>query len=273
MKTLKERIRDHYDTASGLYRELWGVHIHHGYWLAGTESKEQAQERLIEVLAHSANVAGAKVLDVGCGIGGPAMYLTHRFGAKVTGITISVVQAQTAAALAAASQTDVRFAVMDAEHMCLSDSYDVVFAMESISHFEDKAGFFGAASSILRRGGRFAIADWFKAPALTRDEERSYIVPIVDSMLLPNLCTMADYVSMLESCGCRTIAAQDVSMNVARTWDLCLPFTRMPRILRFARDHGAALPEFLKGFRAMRAGFRSGALRYGMVVAEKMADF
>jgi tocopherol O-methyltransferase len=268
--TLKERIRDHYDAASELYRELWGVHIHHGYWLDGTESKERAQERLIDLLAESANVANSRVLDVGCGIGGPATYLTHRFGATVTGITISVVQARIATALALANRTNSQFAVMDAEQMCLSTSYDVVFAMESISHLEDKPRFFAGAASVLEAGGRFAIVDWFKAAPLTRRDEQEFIDPIVHSMLLPELCTMADYTNLIEGCGCRIAVVRDVSANVAKTWDLCLPFIRLPRVLQFVRDHGSAFRDFLSGFKAMRAGFRSGALRYGMIVAEKL---
>ena len=53
---LKARIARHYDELSPLYRDLWGSHIHHGYWKVGTETKEEAQEQLITEFAARAKV-------------------------------------------------------------------------------------------------------------------------------------------------------------------------------------------------------------------------
>ena len=67
---LKTRIQRHYDVAAPLYRRLWGLHIHHGYWQNGTETKEAAQEQLVKVLAANAEIRnGSRILDVGCGFG------------------------------------------------------------------------------------------------------------------------------------------------------------------------------------------------------------
>jgi len=67
----KDKIRDHYDRASPCYYSLWGEHVHHGYWIRGNETKEQAQVQLIEHLAEAAElVPGSRILDVGCGFGG-----------------------------------------------------------------------------------------------------------------------------------------------------------------------------------------------------------
>jgi tocopherol O-methyltransferase len=49
---LKSRIQRHYDVAAPLYRTLWGLHVHHGYWQDETNTKEVAQEKLVEVLAN-----------------------------------------------------------------------------------------------------------------------------------------------------------------------------------------------------------------------------
>src|SRR5579859_5838593 len=93
----KQTIRRHYDVVSPYYRSLWGEHIHHGYWTRGDESKEQAQIQLIEHLAKTAGMpARCTLLDCGCGFGGTAIYLAKKFGAQVTGITISPVQVEMA---------------------------------------------------------------------------------------------------------------------------------------------------------------------------------
>ncbi|MBI3305747.1 hypothetical protein HYZ82_01275 [Candidatus Nomurabacteria bacterium] len=46
----KERVIQHYDFVSPFYSSLWGVHIHHGYWETGKETKEDAQENLTKLL-------------------------------------------------------------------------------------------------------------------------------------------------------------------------------------------------------------------------------
>src|SRR5688500_13850571 len=92
-EALKATIREHYDRASPLYRDLWGIHLHHGYWVDGTETKELAQEQLIELLVSRAAIPNdSRILDIGCGIGGTAVYLAERHGMRVTGITISPMQ-------------------------------------------------------------------------------------------------------------------------------------------------------------------------------------
>ncbi len=88
--TLYQQIQELYDASSGLWEQVWGEHMHHGYYgLDGNLKKErrQAQIDLIEELLDWAGVptAGAlsepyRILDVGCGIGGSTLYLTEKFG-------------------------------------------------------------------------------------------------------------------------------------------------------------------------------------------------
>ena len=90
-------IRKHYDRLSIFYRLLWGEHLHHGYWENG-ESIGRAQIKLMEQLAEKAGIPrGAQVLDIGCGLGGSAFWLANQYDCRVTGLTISPVQARMAA--------------------------------------------------------------------------------------------------------------------------------------------------------------------------------
>jgi tocopherol O-methyltransferase len=88
--TLYQQIQQFYDASSGLWEQVWGEHMHHGFYGPdGNLKKErrQAQIDLIEEMLAWAGVpsetdfsAPYRILDVGCGIGGSTLYLTEKFG-------------------------------------------------------------------------------------------------------------------------------------------------------------------------------------------------
>src|SRR3984893_18949378 len=105
----KREIVEHYDVVSPYYRSLWGEHLHHGYWIRGDESKEEAQLQLTEHLATLADIPeGAAVLAIGCGLGASSLYLARKYKARATGITISLVQVEMARKAALAAHVDAQ---------------------------------------------------------------------------------------------------------------------------------------------------------------------
>src|SRR5215475_130239 len=136
---LKDQIVQHYDELSPLYKDIWGVHIHHGYWKNGSETKEEAQEQLIRELVARAGIKnGCRILDVGCGLGGSAIFLSEILGARVTGITISPVQVEIGNALARHRGANVRLMRMDGETLEMEERFDVVWSVEAISHMSSR---------------------------------------------------------------------------------------------------------------------------------------
>jgi tocopherol O-methyltransferase len=263
----KQRIIQHYDVISPFYRSLWGEHIHHGYWIRGDESKERAQLQLIEHLAQLANVkSGSDVLDVGCGIGASSLHLARTYHAKATGITISSVQIEMANQAAATERLPVKFLLMDAEAMDFENQFDLLWCVESISHFERREQFFASAARLLKPGGTFAIIDWFKNANLTPSEIRKYIAPIEKGMLA-KLQTMDDYESFLASNNLKIAHREVLNKNCAKTWDLCIDILRDKELWKIAMKHGPAFVSHLQAFQAMRRGFSSGAFVYGLLVA------
>lgn len=263
----KRRIIEHYDIVSPYYRSLWGEHLHHGYWIRGDESKEQAQLQLIEHLAQLASVKhGADILDIGCGFGASSLYLARKYDASVTGITISSVQVDMANTAAAREHLDVRFLLMDAEAMDFQKQFDVLWSVESISHYQHPEKFFRSAAKLLKRGGVFAMTDWFKKENLTREEVRKFIEPIETGMLV-ELHIMDEYEHQLTSNGLHILQREILNKYCAKTWDLCLDIIKDKAFWTLAAKHGAEFVSYLKAFQAMRAGFASGNFVYGLVVA------
>ena len=263
----KHRIIEHYDVISPYYRSLWGEHLHHGYWIRGDESKEKAQLQLIEHLAQVAGVRpGSEILDIGCGLGASSLYLAKNYKAAVTGITISEVQVEMATKAAAREQLDAKFLLMDAEAMHFQKQFDLLWSVESISHYQRREEFFASAAKLLKPGGLFAITDWFKKENLTRADTRKFIDPIEKGMMV-ELQIMDDYEHFLTSNGLQIMHRDILNKNCAKTWDLCLDIISDKAFWALAVKLGAEFVSYLKAFQAMRAGFASGNFVYGLFVA------
>ncbi|MDE3138166.1 MAG: class I SAM-dependent methyltransferase [Acidobacteriota bacterium] len=266
------KIRRHYDTVSPYYRTLWGEHLHHGYWIRGDETKEEAQIQLVEHMARAAGIQrGARLLDVGCGFGGSSVYLAQKYGVEATGITISPVQVEMAVAAAAANgPVRAKFVLMDAQEMTFRpSSFDVVWSLESISHYQRKKEFFASAARLLRPQGTFAIIDWFKKENLDRRGYKKFLRPIEKGMMV-SLDTMDDYAALLEANRLKVVHREILNEHCAKTWDLCLDIIRKKEFWKLAADLGPEFIHFLRAFRAMKTGFASGNLVYALLVAKRV---
>lgn len=108
--------------------------------------------------------SNAKVLDVGCGVGGTSRYLAKSLGtdASVTGITLSPNQVKRATELAVEQGVgNAKFTVMNALEMDFPDnSFDVVWACESGEHMPDKEAYINEMMRVLKPGGKFVMATW-----------------------------------------------------------------------------------------------------------------
>jgi tocopherol O-methyltransferase len=267
----KASIRRHYDLAAPFYRLLWGPHLHHGLWEAD-EAPIPAQRRLLDRLAAAARVgAGDRVLDVGCGLGGGAIELATRYGCSVTGLTLSPVQrawARLAAAWHGASRS-ARFLCADAERVRLpGGAFDVVWTVECSEHLFDKGAFFRRAAGWLRPGGRVAVCAWL---AGGRPGAEPQVRAVGEGFLCPSFGTSDDYRGWMTSAGLAVRAAADLTPQVLRTWDVCRRRLGRTGAGRLARLLGREMRLFVDRFGALGEAYRSGAMRYGLFVAERPA--
>ncbi|XP_042504081.1 probable tocopherol O-methyltransferase, chloroplastic isoform X2 [Macadamia integrifolia] len=152
MEALQKGIAELYDESSGIWEDLWGDHMHHGFYDPDVPSSisdhRSAQIRMVEEALRFAGISEdpvkrpMAVVDVGCGIGGSSRYLAKKYGAKCHGITLSPVQAQMAQSLSSncGLADRVSFQVADALNLPFPDGqFDLVWSMESGEHMPDKA--------------------------------------------------------------------------------------------------------------------------------------
>jgi tocopherol O-methyltransferase len=267
-----DHIRKHYDRLSILYRMFWGEHIHHGYWEDG-ESIVRAQTQLMERLAERAAIPrGAAVLDIGCGLGGSAFWLAEQYDCDVTGLTISPVQARMATKRAKAKglSDKVQFNVVDANlWQPQLESFDVIWIMESSEHFRDKQGFFVRCASALKPGGTLAVCAWLRGDRSMQDKERELVATIGEAMLSASLNTLNEYKTWMRDAGLDVETAQDITQNIAPTWDHCSRLAaRLPLrfLLRFA---DASTRRFVRSFPLMKRAYAEKVMAFGLFVAKK----
>jgi tocopherol O-methyltransferase len=269
-----DHIRKHYDRLSLLYRLFWGEHLHHGYW-ENNESVPRAQIQLMERLAERANVpTGARVLDIGCGLGGSALWLADQFDCQVTGITISPVQARMAAAKAKTRGLThrVQFQVQDANQWRPDPaSVDLIWIMESSEHFLDKPGFFERCARALKPAGVLAVCAWLRRDGPVREEEQPLVNTIAEAMLSASLGSISDYQRWMRNAGLTVTAAEDLTRHVEQTWSHCSRIGNNPAVRLFLPLLGRPTQRFVRSFPLMQQAYAQGAMAFGLFVATQPA--
>ena len=269
-----EDVASHYDELDRFYREIWGEHVHHGLWLRGDETRDEAVRQLAELVGREAAVTkSSRVVDIGCGYGATAQLLVDELGAEVTGFTIS--EAQYAIAQArAGGKGNPTFILGDWLTNTLPwDSFDAAIAIESSEHM-DKAAFFAQAQRVLRPGGRLVVNAWLSCESPTRHQERWLIEPICREGRMPHLGTETDYRQLAAKAGFRLEKFQDVTQQIARTWPMIVRvflwnLLCKPSYIRFILDPKSKNAIFGLTIVRLWLAFRTGAMRYGVFTLVK----
>ncbi|MFO1069365.1 MAG: class I SAM-dependent methyltransferase [Geminicoccaceae bacterium] len=121
----------------------------------------------MELAAALAPAAGARVLDVGCGLGGAARLLALTRGCHVTGIDLTEAYVQAARELSGwvGLGDRVAFRQGDATALPFADaSFDAAWTQHAVMNVPDKARVYAEVRRVLRPGGRFALHDVQQGP-------------------------------------------------------------------------------------------------------------
>lgn len=213
-------VNEYYTHCIPFYLEFLGNHWHTGYYLSADQPIGlQDQLRMEQRIAESAGLsAECQVLDVGCGIGGPACHLASLSGAHIRGLTPNARQLQLARKLAddAGLADHVSFDQGYASALPYPDNYfNVVLFFESPCHFPDRDQFFREVWRVLRPGGRLAGEDWLAMDGLSPSDSARYIDPICSTWAIPQLGTRTGYATAMAAAGLAVTEAVDLRDEMA----------------------------------------------------------
>lgn len=276
-----EAVAVYYDTTIDLYERLWGEHVHHGFWDPGESpaadgaDRHAAADRLVRELVDFAELPrGAHILDVGCGIGGPAIALARDYGATVEGVTLSEAQARRAAERAAEHGVGERTAFRTVDFLASAypdASFDAVWAMESVMHIADRPAFFAEAFRVLKPGGVLAIAVWCVRDGELTPAEEALHQQVLRHQVMPPLESIEAHERMAADAGFADVRGVDWTAAVANSWDPSFAQVAMEGGRQFvrelARDRGVEVLGFFYAGPVMLEAFNTGAMTYGAIRA------
>jgi len=222
-----------------------------------------------DALAHHAKInESTHVLDLCCGLGGPARYLAYHYGCRVTGVDMNTDRLAGAVRLTERTklQDRVLFHHANALQTGLADeTFDVIVSQEAFCHIPNKKALITECARLLKPGGRIVYTDILARSSMT-NEIRSRLET---EMVFSELSTSEQYCHLLEEKGCEVIEVEDLSDNWAQ---ILIDRLAMYRSLKEQTVSSFDLAHFQKWDRAYSffvGLYRSGELGGGRFVAHK----
>jgi len=239
-------------------------------WIWGRDYMAPGGEGNVDRMVRGLELAGRRVLDVGCGLGGPAFALARKYGAEVVGIDLEpqlVARAKRRAAeLGLSEQTEFR-AVTIGDLPFPDRSFDIVFTSGALTQTEDKAGIASECLRVLRPGGVLTCYDWLKGEGPISDD-MCYFFKMEG--LTYNLITLAELGRYLEAAGYVDVSLEDASDWYRREVRQEYEMMRGPgRALAVALIGEAQAEHMIEDWRSMVVVCEKGELRQGYTRGRK----
>jgi cyclopropane fatty-acyl-phospholipid synthase-like methyltransferase len=276
-----QKVRSYYNQNTRWF-QLFGKtggtrNIHASLWAEGVRTEAEASSYSNACVVREAESLArpdARLLDLGCGIGGTLAYLAGRLPDEVTfrGVTLSERQAAAAAQLLAPFGTRCRVIVGDFHHLPgeWAESVDLAWALEAFVHSATPVDFLREAYRVLRPGGRLVLIDTF--PRTDEEElpdaEKRYLRDYRTCWGAGHTLTLPQCRALAESLGFRLASYRDLTDAVARGR------RRDHLIALTTKLFGPLMPyqgylRALRGGNAVQRGFAQHWLGYCLITLEK----
>jgi tocopherol O-methyltransferase len=271
---ITQTIAKFWDKMSEGWKVVWGQHIHHGYYENNQAlTPLKAQEKLIVKLAELIEMTpNAKVLDVGCGMGGSSIYLAKNYHTLVTGITLSPKQVEIASRTAEENNIkNVSFKIEDALLLesFADNSFDIIWSLESCEQFFDKNMFIKQAYRVLKPGGKLMLATWCSSCDEYQGKLAKKYQALCSAFDLPYMPTIECYRNFLTAENFTIKSSLDWSLFVKKSWDIGVSLVNAYTFMQLLKMGGWRGWRFAKQIKLMRDAFHQNRVRYGVFLAIK----
>lgn len=177
-----------------------------------------SQRRLVTHLGEKlapflSSTTDPRVLDVGCGRGGPTVQFADRFGVPVAGIDLVPYNVARARENASALAGEVSFVLGDATTLPFDQgSFAACTAIDSIVYLPDRPAAFREIADVLRPGGMLVLSDLLTKSSQTA-EQRDRVASFATAWDMPVPDTVSTYRERLAETGFSVVEQDDITAN------------------------------------------------------------
>ncbi|SCF88056.1 cyclopropane-fatty-acyl-phospholipid synthase family protein [Streptomyces sp. Ncost-T10-10d] len=218
----KEAISHHYDVGNDFYELVLGPSMVYScaYWEDDGNLEDAQRDKLDLVCRKLALKEGDRLLDVGCGWGSMAIHAAREYGARVTGVTLSVEQAAYARKRIAEEGLTDRIEIRVQDYRDVRDGpYDAISSIGMAEHvgsvrFREYADDLYA---LLKPGGRLLNHQIARRPE--KDESAYHVDEFIDAYVFPDgeLAPVGRTVTTLEEAGFEARDVESIREHYALT--------------------------------------------------------
>ncbi|KAF5218206.1 hypothetical protein ECC02_008855 [Trypanosoma cruzi] len=199
-------VNEYYDIVTDFYEYGWGQCFHFAPRYLG-ESLLESLARHEFFLAYQGQFKPTDtVLDLGCGVGGPARNIVRLAGCNVMGVNNNEYQISRARRhdTKYGMNSKINYTKTDFCNMCFGDNeYDGAYAIEATCHATDKVKCFSEVFRVIKPGSYFVLYEWCITEKYDPNNEEPrrirHKIELGDS--LPDLETKGQVIEALKASG------------------------------------------------------------------------
>ena len=226
------------DPVADFHKFGWGDYLHFAPRWQG-QSVHESIVRHEHWLAHKLMLEGAsRVLDVGCGVGGPMREIHRLTGCRITGIERDADRIRRAAELNDGAGLAPHCTLVKADFMAMplpDAAMDAAYAIESTAHAPRLSEAYREIHRVLRPNGLFGTFEWCMTSRFdpADPEHQASKRQIEVSCGVPRLGGAGDVVRAMREAGFRILETEDrASKGDVPWWEPLSPSWRTPSSLR-----------------------------------------
>eukprot|EP00252_Welwitschia_mirabilis_P001081 TRINITY_DN11042_c0_g1_i1.p1 TRINITY_DN11042_c0_g1~~TRINITY_DN11042_c0_g1_i1.p1 ORF type:complete len:369 (+),score=45.96 TRINITY_DN11042_c0_g1_i1:263-1369(+) len=212
-----------YNLVTDIYEWGWGQSFHFSPAVPGKSHREETrlhEERVADLLKIK---PGDRVLDAGCGVGGPMRAIAKHSGANVVGITINDYQVQRARRHNKQAGLDNLCEVVCGNFLKMpfeNDSFDGAYSIEATCHAPQLDEVYGEIFRVLKPGCLYVTYEWVTTPIFNSEnpEHVDIIHGIEHGDALPGLRNYKQIVEVAEQVGFEVLQEYDLALPPSHPW-------------------------------------------------------